>query len=155
MVSVSTSVACFSRTLWATISWGVQHLPFSWCWRDTRLLLTGMSWLTLSNVSSNYKQYTEENINLWHVYNKILQKCIYRLHHVCLNIHPSVHRVQQLTNHCLDFHKIWCSSVLLTFVDTYQFWLKSENNNVHFTLRSAHISTFISSITQMYLTKYI
>lgn len=114
-----------------------------------RYLLTDSLWCIKQLQATYRRKY------LWHVYNEVLQKCICRLHYVCLNIHPSVHHMQQLTNHSLDFHEIWCSGVLLKFVDLFPFRLKSESINVYFTLRSAHISTFISSITQMYLTTYI
>jgi hypothetical protein len=42
------------------------------------------------------------------------------------------------------FHWIWNRGVLLNFIDTFQFWLKSDNNNGHFTWRL--ICNFLSDL---------
>jgi hypothetical protein len=60
--------------------------------------------------------------SIWHVYNKKLQKCF------TTPVYPS-----KLQNHWMDFHKIWYWGVLLKCICTFQFWLKSNNNNGHFT----------------------
>jgi hypothetical protein len=46
----------------------------------------------------------------------------------------------QLESGWTDFHEIWYWEVLLKSVDTFQFWLKSDNNNVHFTWRPTCVS---------------
>jgi hypothetical protein len=46
--------------------------------------------------------------------------------------------MQQLENSWMDFHEIWYWEVLLKFVCTFQCWLKSDDNNGHFTWRPTH-----------------
>jgi hypothetical protein len=40
--------------------------------------------------------------------------------------------MEQFKNHKIDFHEIQYCGVILKFVNTFQFWLKSVNNNNHF-----------------------
>jgi hypothetical protein len=52
----------------------------------------------------------------------------------------SVCRIYQLENRWTNFCEIRCLGVLLKFVDTFQFWLKSGKNDAHFTWIPTRIS---------------
>jgi hypothetical protein len=59
----------------------------------------------------------------------------------CLSVCKKHHE-----KHWLDFHEVWYRRV-----DTFQFWLKSSNNDGHFTWRPACISACVWSVTWLHI----
>jgi len=53
-------------------------------------------------------------------------------------VHPSV-RMQQLGSHLKEFHEILYWSNIRRYVEEIQVTLKSDKNNLYFTLRPTHI----------------
>jgi hypothetical protein len=75
------------------------------------------------------------------VFSTKLLKCASSLRHVCL----SVCMQQHLENPWTDFHFIWCQGVFLKFVDTFQFWLKSDKNR-HISWRPTRVTARVSNL---------
>jgi hypothetical protein len=58
-----------------------------------------------------------------------------------MSVCPSICPHAKFENDQTDLHKIWCWGMLLKFIDKFQVWLKSENNNNgYFTWRPACVS---------------
>lgn len=46
--------------------------------------------------------------------------------------------MKQLENHWKEFHEVLCKAALIEFVDSFQFWVKLDENNAHYVKTSVH-----------------
>jgi hypothetical protein len=87
-------------------------------------------------------------LGFWNVYSEKMQKYAYKFRRVCQSV-----PMWRLEKSWLHFNEISYWEVLLIFVYTFQFWLKLNNSNGQFTLRSTCASAWILNETHKIFTR--